>query len=352
MNWGVIGTLVAKDISLYFRNRFFALVTLLALVAYLVLFFVMPASVDETIEIGLYAPTLPVGVLDRIAGDGLDFVSAPSRAALEASILAGEQPVGLVLDAGTVARLLAGGQGRIEVLFASALPEGFRDVYTTVFGELGFLLSGRPLAVEIDERVIGPDLAGRQIPQRERLLPLLAVLILMMETMGLASLISAEVEEGTLQALLVTPMSMGELFVGKGLTGVTLAFVQVVLLMAVTGGLAQRPLLVLLALLLGATLVTGVGFLMASVGKDLLSVMSWGILAMLLLMIPSLGILLPGITSGWVRAIPSHYLVDTVHRVANFGAGWGEVGGNLLALLAFSALFFWLGGTVLKRRFA
>ncbi len=352
MNWGVIGTLVAKDISLYFKNRFFALITVLALVAYTVMFFVMPASVNETVEIGIYAPNLPVGILDRLAGDGVDFVAAPSREALEATILGGDQPVGLVLEAGTVARLVAGQQGRIEVLFATALPEDFRDLYTTVLGELGFLLSGRPLAVEIDEQVLGPDLAGQQIPPRQRLLPMLAVFILMMETMGLASLISTEVEEGTLRALLVTPMSMRELFVGKGLTGVTLAFVQVVLLMAVTGGLARQPLLMLVALLLGAVLVTGVGFLMASVGKDLISVMSWGVLALLVLIIPSIGILLPGVVSGWVRAIPSHYLVDTVHRVANFGAGWGDVGVNLLALLAFSAAFFWLGGAVLRRRFA
>ena len=351
MNWGVIGTLVAKDVSLYFKNRFFALITVLALVFYALMFFVMPASVDETVEIGIYAPNLPVGILDQLAGDGIDFVSAPSREALEALVLDGDQPVGLVLEAGTVARLLAGRQGRIEVLFATALPEDFRDIYTTVLAELGFLLSGRPLAVEIDEQVLGPDLAGRQIPLRVRLLPLLAVVVLIMETMGLASLISAEVEEGTLRALLVTPMSMRELFVGKGLTGVGLAFVQVVLLMAVTGGLAQRPLLVLLALLLGSMLVTGVGFLLASAGRDLLSVMSWGILALLVLMIPSIGILIPGVVSGWVRAIPSHYLVDTVHRVANFGAGWGDVGVNLLALLAFSIAFFWLGGAVLKRRF-
>ena len=156
MNWGVIGTLVAKDISLYFKNRFFALITVLALVAYTVVFFVMPASVNETVEIGIYAPNLPVGILDRLAGDGVDFVAAPSREAFEATILGGDQPVGLVLEAGTVARLVAGQQGRIEVLFATALPEDFRDLYTTVLGELGFLLSGRPLAVEIDEQGARP----------------------------------------------------------------------------------------------------------------------------------------------------------------------------------------------------
>jgi ABC-2 type transport system permease protein len=49
--------------------------------------------------------------------------------------------------------------------------------------------------------------------------------------------------------------------------------------------------------------------------------------------------------------IPSYYLVDTVNRVANFGASWGDVWINLVALLTFGIAFFWVGSVVLVRRF-
>ena len=59
MNLRIIGVLVSKDISLFFRNRFFALMTLLGIATYLALYFVMPRTVDESLEIGLYARAMP-----------------------------------------------------------------------------------------------------------------------------------------------------------------------------------------------------------------------------------------------------------------------------------------------------
>jgi ABC-2 type transport system permease protein len=172
----------------------------------------------------------------------------------------------------------------------------------------------------------------------------------MMETMGLASLISSEVVGGTLHALLVTPLRIEGLFLGKGITGVGLAFSETALLMAVTGGLNHQPLLILTLLLLGAAMVTGIAFLVGASSKDMMSVMGWGILVLLLLAIPSMNVLLPGLTSDWIRILPSYYLVDAIHRVANFEASWAEVIGNIFALLAFVGAFLALGIGVLRRR--
>jgi ABC-2 type transport system permease protein len=77
---------------------------------------------------------------------------------------------------------------------------------------------------------------------------------------------------------------------------------------------------------------------MGAAGKDMLSVMAWGILAMILLGIPSFGVIFPGTMTGWAKLIPSYYLADTVHQVVNFGAGWSQVSNNLLLLLAWDCL--------------
>ena len=115
----------------------------------------------------------------------------------------------------------------------------------------------------------------------------------------------------------------------------------------------RQPLLILLTpLLIGSVMVTGLAFLIASVARDFMSVVGWGILAIVLLAIPGLSVLLPGLVSGWIRLLPSHYLVDTVHRVVNFGAGWAEVGSSLALLAASAAVFVGLGMVTLRRRFA
>jgi ABC-2 type transport system permease protein len=106
----------------------------------------------------------------------------------------------------------------------------------------------------------------------------------------------------------------------------------------------------LVALLLGALLVTGVGFLLASVSKDMIAVVGWGILALVVLSLPAFGVMFPGTIADWVKAIPSYYLVDAVHRATSFNAGWGEVWLSLLVLLASATAILTLGTVVLRRK--
>jgi ABC-2 type transport system permease protein len=122
-------------------------------------------------------------------------------------------------------------------------------------------------------------------------------------------------------------------------------------LMAVTGGLNQQPLIIIVALLLGSLMVTGLGFLIASVATDIMSVMAWSVPVILLLALPALGLLLPGITTDWVQIIPSYYLIDTVYGAATLNLGWADAGSNLLILAAFSLAFMALGIVVLRRKF-
>jgi ABC-2 type transport system permease protein len=146
-------------------------------------------------------------------------------------------------------------------------------------------------------------------------------------------------------------MSISDMFLGKTITGVFLAFTQATILVLVTGGLDREPVLVLVALLLGSLLVTGIGFLVASISRDMMAVLGWGMLALLVMLIPSLVVFLPGFATDWLQIIPTHYLVDTVYRVLNFEASWADVWQNLVAMTAFSVLFMVLGIVALRRKF-
>jgi ABC-2 type transport system permease protein len=76
-----------------------------------------------------------------------------------------------------------------------------------------------------------------------------------------------------------------------------------------------------------------------------------GFLALLVFTIPTFSILIPGLVSEWIKVIPSYYLVDTVYQAANFDVSWGDMGPNLLILLAFAVVFFALGIVILRRKF-
>jgi ABC-2 type transport system permease protein len=351
MNGRMLAALLRKDIVLYFSNRFFALITVLGLVFYALIYFVMPADLDETLEMAIFAPNAPAQLLSELEEAGVVLVEMDSAEALQTAVTSGDYDVGVVLPPDFIMNLALGATETVHIYFTAEFPDEFKELYVTFFREIGFMLSGRPLNIEVTEEILGVDLAGSQIPYRERMLPLFAVFILLMEMMGLASLIANEISSGTLSALLVTPLRVEGLFVAKGTFGVGLAFSQVVLLMAITGGLSRQPLLMLLALLLGALLVTGLGFLIASVATDLMSVMGWGMLGILALSLPAFTVLLPGLTTGWVKVIPSYYLVNVVYQVNNFGWGWADAAQDLSVLLLLSLLFLGLGVLVLRRRF-
>lgn len=355
MSWNIIGTLLRKDFMLYFRNRFFAFVTILALVFYILIYLVMPQTVDESLSIAVYAPSIPPIVLNFLSDNDLTIQSFDSDEALQAAVTTGEYPVGIVLSGDFLTSILGGQPTSLRAYFSSNTPVEINDAMRTVlrnaFNELSYSLSGSPLNVTFEEEVLGPDMLGQQIAMRDRMLPLFASFLLLVETMGLGSLISEEVERRTLQAVLTTPARVLDVFTSKAILGIGLALVQAVALMALTNTLRANVPLLLVTLLLGSILVTGIAFLIASAARDLMAVLGWGILVILVLSIPSFGVIFPGTVSEWVKAIPSFYLVDTIHRVVNFSADWNAVGPNLLALLAFSVVIFGLGVLALERKF-
>lgn len=351
MNFGVIKALVAKDFSLFFRNRFYSLITVLGIITYLTIYFVMPSSVDEELEIGLYAPVLPPVFEVIQQGEGLEFELYDSEEALKEAIMDRAHEAGVALPADIMEKFASGLKPVVTLYFPADAPDEIKDIVETMIRELAYLQTGQTLAIEVSAEILGPDLLGEQIPIRDRMRLMLAIMLIMFEMMGLASLISEEVEHDTIRALLVTPMSVRDFFTAKLIMGTSLAFVQGALFMAIVGGLNSQPFIVLTALLLGSILFTGSGFLIASLAKDMLTSMGWGITLLLIYSIPAFGVMFPGTVTDWARAIPTYYLTNTIHQASNFNAGWGDIWTDLLILLAFIVVIVWGGIMALRRKF-
>jgi ABC-2 type transport system permease protein len=351
MNLSIITALLRKDLVLFFSNRFFALITFLALFAYAILYYLMPAEIDETLEMAIFAPGLPTSLLNELTEQGMVLIPMESEQALKDAVLEGSYPVGVILPSDFFPSLVAGQTGQVYLYFSTDFDDEFKDLYAILFTEIAYMIGGKPLNIEVTEEILGEDRSGDQIAYRDRLLPLMVVMILMFETLGLASLIASEVSTGTLTALLVTPVRVEGLFIAKGILGVGLAFFQAFLLIAIVGGLSQQPLMMLVLLLLGSVLVTGLAFLIASISKDMMSAMGWGMLAIVVLSLPSFSVLIPGSVTNWVKIIPSYHVVDPVYRIINYAPTWSEVGDNLLILAASALLVLGLGVAVLRRKF-
>jgi ABC-2 type transport system permease protein len=353
----MIRALVQKDILLFFRNKFFALLTVLGVAAYVIVYLVMPSTADDQLGLALYVENASSSPLASNLADNLQAKLIDTQDALVEDVKNGTYVAGVALSADNLAAVQRGDSVSIPVYYAPSITQemsaAVTDILTVAFNNMSLSSGAENIHINEQVDVLGADLSGivKPLPLRDRMLPTFLLLIMTIETMGLATLIVEEVENHTAEALLVTPLTTGRFFLSKATMGVGLAFVQVFVLVVLTGRIATSPLIVTAALLVGSILMTGVAFLIASVAKDMLSSMAWGILGLIILAMPAIIVVFPSIASDWIRIIPSYYLVDTLHRTMNFGAGWSDVLPNLLVLLVFGLAVLGAGSLVLRRRF-
>lgn len=351
MKINVVKALLKKDMALFLSNRFYMLITVIGLVFYIGIYFVLPVQSDEEFSMAMYAPVVPPAFSQLTEHEGVDIEFFDDEDTLKQSVLKGDYQVAIVLPPDIMDTWSSGGKPQITVYYSSTAPSEINAIIVALVKELSYVQTGQPLNFETTEEILGPDMLGNQIALRDRMRPLLAVFILLVEILTLASLIAVEIEQGTARALLVTPLRISELFMAKGILGVGLAFGQSILFMALVGGFSHQPLIVLSALILGSLMVVGVGFLLASLTRDVNSVTGWGMLILILLAVPGFGTAIPGLISDWAKVIPSYYLTDTVSRVVNYSASWGDVGMNLGILAGFTVLVIWIGMITLRRRY-
>lgn len=348
---------VAKDLRLFRRDRFYVLVSALSLVAFAALFWVLPASVQSTASVGVHLPgghpLLALGMA-RAADEGFELVPFESEEALGDAVAAGDGVLaGLSFPRGFLDDVTAGRETTVRVLLAGEAPDGLRPALSGAVRELAFLAAGNQPPVTLPDTeglVVGGEGGREPLPLREQLRPLLLFVVLVTEMFALASLVALELAQRTVSAVLVTPVRTGQLLAAKALLGTLLAFGQVLLVAAVTGTLAHAPALVVVTLLLGAGLVTGVGLLAGAAGQDFVATVFWSMLFVVPLAVPAFAVLFPGTPDLWIRALPSHGLVRVLVGATGHGEGWAEAWPHLAALAGWCAATLAVGSVVLGRR--
>ncbi len=350
----IVGAIIRKDLRAFGRDRFFVFMTIIGLVAYTVVFYLLPSSVDETVALGISGREAIGPVLADLGGaPGLEVIEFDTRDALAAALQEDGGPVaGLSFPDGFAEDLAAGRPTTVEVLLPAGIPAEFAQFAEGMVDQIAIAVSGEiPAASPLTRTIVlGADRVGDQVSLQEQLRPLLVVFILMIETLALATLVATEVHGRTVIAILASPATIVDFLVAKGVFGTMLAFAEAGLLLAVIGGLSIDPALLLLIVLLGAILVTGLAMIAGSFGKDFLNVLLISMALMIPLMIPAFGVLFPGSPGLWVKLLPSFGLVDAIVSVTVDGAGWSGAAPNLAMLAAWCGLLFGAGMLILRKK--
>lgn len=401
----IVAALLRKEWLAYRRDTLYLVLTGAVILIIVALARVLPDTVDESITLAVSPP------LDRLTAEaraelatrgartealtrlssleatgrpGLEIVELPSKEVL-ARVIAGtvevwrtkeerivlrdrsagdpkptaaervEIGIGIAFPEHVIRDLIRGREGLTATVYADAdVPREIREAISGFVRELGYALAGRELPVTMaDERtiIVGTDRTGAQASLRDKLIPMFAFLVLVMETFSMASLISVEVSQRTAQAVLVTPARVSDLLAAKTLFGTANVLAQGLIVLVLVGALTTTNWLVMVcALLLGALMFTGIAMLVGSAGKDFMDQLFYSMLFVIPLLIPAFSVLFPGAAAPWVRALPSYPVIDMLVAASLYGAGFTEVVGHLVYAAAWVAAIYAAGLFALARK--
>ncbi|MFU8889943.1 MAG: ABC transporter permease [Trueperaceae bacterium] len=362
---GIVAAIVRKDLTTFGRDRLWMILTPLALFMFIGIYWLMPPRVDETLVVGVHPPAMAAALkiaMGVAEGDpaltvvAFEDVEAMAAAVADADAVPEgvERPlVGISLPLDLLLRARLGQSATATVYVGTNVPEEVRSAMATAVREVAATAAGAPLPVDWtadDVIVLGTDRAGDQIAARERMRPLMAFVVLLTESLALASLVSVEVTQRTASALLASPARTVDVLLAKGLVGTLLAFSQGVILLLATRAFGPTWPVLLVAVLLGAMMMAGIGMLTGAAGHDFIGTLFYGMGFLLVLMVPAIGELFPGSAAAWVQVIPSYGLVEAMVGSSVYGLGFADLAMPLLAAAGWVVVVFMLGWWALGRK--
>jgi ABC-2 type transport system permease protein len=208
-------------------------------------------------------------------------------------------------------------------------------------------LSDREAPVDISIKPLGDEAS---IPWSDRLLPLLVLMAVFVGGMFLpATSMVTEKQKRTLEALTVTPTTLQEVVLAKGILGFIISLTMGLIILALNQAFGGQPDLLVLMLALGAVMASLLGLILGSFAKDMSSLFAVWKTGGILLFGPAIIYLFPEIPQWIGKVFPTYYLVEPVVRISQQGGGWPDIAVHVFVLVAIDVLLVAVVALAMKR---
>ncbi len=267
--------------------------------------------------------------------------------ALRTAVENGSVDLGIVLPAGFDDKIRDEAQVEITAYVWGESQLKNRAVTGTTFFNLIREIVGQEPPVEIVMTPLGDEAA---LPWEERLMPLIVLITILLAGMMVpASSLVEEKQKRTLYALTITPASLGEVFVAKGLMGVILSMFMGALTLALNNAFGTQPGLLTFVLFLGATLAAAFGVLLGALIKDINALFAVTKGMGLFLYAPSLIGLFPSIPQWTAKIFPTYYMIQPVVEITQQGGTWSDIAPEIEILVVLILLMMGVVTAVIRR---
>jgi ABC-2 type transport system permease protein len=323
MNIKRIAVLVSKEFRYGSKNTifFFAIIVPVAL------------SLFISLLVGtLFAGRPRLGVADLGKSQlveklsGLDYIllrEFKSAEELRADVGRGALDMGVVLPLAFDAELQAGETPSLDVYtWGESLLKHRTTLGATLVRET-IALAGYETLVETNIILLGEEAS---VPWNVRLFPLVVIMTIVLGgTMVPATFVVQEKEKRTLKALLVTPVSLAEAMIAKGLAGVIISLVMGVIILTINGAWGGQPVTLMVLLILSAMMASAGGIILGLLVKDFSTLFTAIKSIGILLYAPAILYIFPEVP-GWIRRVfPTFYMIGPIIEVSLNNAAWGEI---------------------------
>jgi ABC-2 type transport system permease protein len=334
LTWAI----TAKDVVDAVKNKN-ALANLVSTLFIMVLYAALPSLRGDTPLVIAYDLGDSALVEQMEESDSVRVYVGESRADMQAIVAdMDEAALGLVLPPGLDSQVAAGEPVVLEGYLAYWVREGKAAETVAAVESAISALAGTPVRVDTEGNVVQAALESTGSAVLMSLS--VGIVVTMLGVTILPHLMIEERETKTIDLLLVSPASIGEVVLGKALTGLFYCLIPVAALLAYYSTTIVHWGLAILAVVLGSLFTVGLGLLLGSILKVKQQLVLWGFVLMIVLMLPLMLVviseLLPEGLVEILRWVPTTALARAVTVSAVQSATIADVAREL-ALLAGSA---------------
>lgn len=248
----------------------------------------------------------------------------------------GALDMGVVLPVGFDTDLRSDAKPRLELFVWGESLLKHRTLLGVTLVQQSIDLAGQTLSIKTNTIRLGEEAS---VPWDVRLFPLVVIMTIILGGMMVpATFIVDEKQKHTLQALIVTPVSLGEVLAAKGITGVLISVVMGSVILTINRAWGSHPMLMISLLVLSAMLAAAGGVILGILVKDISTLFTAIKSIGILIYAPAFIYIFPQIPE-WVGHIfPTYYMIGPIVEVSLNHASWREVATDMVILCSLIVL--------------
>lgn len=241
-------------------------------------------------------------------------------------------------------------QGEIVVIEAYIWGESLaknRIILPTIISDLVRELAGQEVPVEIESVTLGDEVST---PWSERLIPFLVFMGIFFGGLMLPSTsLIEEKQKRTFEALVITPASISDIFIAKGILGIVLSVFMGIAILLLNQAFGANSLLLVGVLFLGAIMAVELGLIFGALIKDITTLFTIWKAGGIILFGPVFIYMFPQIPEWIGRLFPTYYALQPIVELSLRGGGWSDIALNVFILIGIDILLVFVIAIAARR---